>query len=116
MRLSTSNLKVPSAPRFLAKKTSAMPPAPRRRMISKSARRLGGGRTGGSVMSASSAEAGQLERRTLRPRYVSANGCPRVTVPRRDREKHMRISLGLVVCLLVLGIGQQDALAAKRGK
>src|SRR5882757_4453842 len=51
MRLSTKSLNVPSAPRFLAKKTSAIPPAPSRRMISKSARRLGGGRTGASVMS-----------------------------------------------------------------
>src|SRR5688572_24317472 len=44
MRLTTSSLYVPSAPRFLARNTSAMPPAPRRRMTSKSARRFGAAR------------------------------------------------------------------------
>src|SRR5262245_18827973 len=39
MRLSTSSLNVPSAPSFFARKTSAIPPWPRRLMISKFARR-----------------------------------------------------------------------------
>src|SRR5512138_2286597 len=41
MRFTTRSLYVPSAPRFLARNTSAIPPTPRRRMTSNSARRFG---------------------------------------------------------------------------
>src|SRR5450432_1400518 len=42
IRLRTRILNVPSAPRFFARKTSAMPPAPSRRTISKLAISFGG--------------------------------------------------------------------------
>ena len=46
MRLRTRTLNVPSAPRFFARKTSAIPPAPRRRTISNWAISFGGGGEG----------------------------------------------------------------------
>src|SRR5690606_24908883 len=75
MRLSTRSLYVPSAPRFLARKTSAIPPMPSRRMTSKSAKRWGRGRVTSLI---GRGTLPQIPPGVLRGRSPSlaANGCP----------------------------------------
>jgi len=117
--LDDQKLVVPSAPRFLARNTSAMPPAPSRRMISKSARRSGTGRGGSSVMGRKTAlrlyapaAAGDLRQAHGGPRVLAFR--PQLGRTPLKTSSHRFVCLALPLCLLALGCNTSGGPAKHR--